>query len=455
MGPAHARLLCQVAFEARERGLDVWAGARCRDALRACRLGIRLLEDAEIERRSHGLARQVRHVGMLWLDGERVVCRLESITAGAPPAGFPGPERVRCLVIVDRPEQANPPRRKGWAAVLSRDLARYLRRAPLMQPRSRPAREGRARVAAIEPRGQGAFRITLSCLWAAEAARPGQFVLLECVASAEGDAFRRAGNRIWHGGEGLSVDPKLPLLRRPFGLHRFSGPDYDADRLREQPPFSRELLAIIEPGRGATFDLLFKVVGVGTQRLAQMRVGETLSLRAPLGRPIEIRSDLDCAVLVGGGIGAGPLFAVAQELRRQGRSVHALLGARSAEDAPVPPEHFEHIGAHAVLVTEQEDGLLVTQHLQRHLPQMTAGVTEVFACGPRDMLAEVARIASPAIPVQVLMEQRMACGMGVCRGCVVRMRAAGERLSYRTVCRDGPAFRAEEVAWEELPATVG
>ncbi len=453
MESAHVRLLRQLAVEARDRGLDVWAGAGSRDAL--TRPGVRLLEEVELERRCHGLVRQVRRVGMLWLEGHRVVCRLESISAGAAPAGFPGPERVRCLAIVDRPEQANPLRRKGWSAVLSRDLACYFRHAPVAQPRSRPAREGRARVQAIEPRGEGAFRMTLSCPSAAEAARPGQFVLLECVAGSERGSFRRAKNRQWKAGHGLSADPKLPLLRRPFGFHRFSGPDYDADRLRERAPFSRELLHLIEPGRSATFDLLFKVVGAGTRRLAQMRAGEMLSLRAPLGRPIEIRPDLETAILVAGGIGAGPLFALAQELRRQGRTVHAALGARSAASAPVPLEHFEDIGARAVLVTEQEDGLLVTQHLQRHLAQMTAGVTEIFACGPRDMLAEVARIASPAIPVQVLMEQRMACGMGVCRGCVIRVRAAGDGPVYRTVCRDGPAFRSEEVAWEELPATVG
>ena len=456
MEPAHARLLCQLALEARERGLDIWASAPYRAAMqRTCRPAPRFVADADLDHRCYGLLRQLGHVGMLWLDGSRVMCRLEALSAGAPSSRFPGPERVRCLVLVAQFEQGNALRREGWAVVRGRDLTGYFRRTPVPEPLSRAAREAHAEVTAVEPCGEGSYRLTLASAFAAEAARAGQFLLLECTTSAERRAFHRAKNRLWKAHTGLSVDPKLPLLRRPLGFHRFSGPDYAPERLAEEPPFAPSLAAVIEPGRGATFEVLFKVVGRGTRALARMRPGEKLSLRAPLGRPVEIRPDLDTAILLGGGIGAGPLFALAQELRRRGLTVHAVLGSPSAASAPVRPAEFESIGAHCVLVTEQEDGLLVTQYLERYLPQMAAGVTEVFACGPVGMLREVARLAPPALPVQVLMEQRMACGMGVCRGCVVRMRSAQDAPVYRTVCRDGPAFRAEEVAWEEVAATVG
>jgi len=456
MEPAHARLLCQLALEARERGFDIWASAAYRAAMqRTCRSAPRFVADTDLDHRCYGLLRQLGHIGMLWLDGSRVVCRLEALSAGAPSSRFPGPERVRCLILVDQFEQGNALRREGWAVMRSRDLAAYLRRVPIAQPLSRAARDAHAEVMAVEPCGEESYRLTLASAFTAEAARAGQFLLLECTTSAERRAFRRAKNRPWKAHTGLSVDPKLPLLRRPFGFHRFSGPDYAPERLAEEPPFASSLAAVIEPGRGATFEVLFKVVGRGTRALAQMRPGEKLSLRAPLGRPTDIRPDLDSAVLVAGGMGAAPLFALAQELRRRGLTVHAVLGSLNAASAPVRPAEFESIGVHCVLVTEQEDGVLVTHYLKLHLRQMTAGVTEVFACGPTAMLREVTRIASPAIPVQVLMEQRMTCGMGVCRGCVVRMRSAQDAPVYRTVCRDGPAFRAEEVAWEELAATVG
>lgn len=456
MERAHAQLLGQLAFGARERGWAVWVGRSYRDALeRSCRPCPRFIDDADLNHRCPGLPGQLSHVGMLWLDDSRVVCRVEAISAGRPSSPFPGPDRIRCLVVVDRPEDANALRRAGWATVLSRDLARYFRRIAIPQPLSRPARETQVTVVSIEPRGTDAYRLTLASDFIAEAARPGQFLLLACASRGERLAFGRAKNAPRDGAAGVTADPKLPLLRRPFGVHRLSGPDYDADRLSEEPPFPSALLSIIEPGRGRTFDLLFKVVGRGTERLARMRPGETLSARAPLGRPVDIRPDLGSAVLVAGGMGAGPLFAIAQELRRQGRRVHAVLGAVDRASAPVAPVEFEEIGCHAALVTEKEDGLLVTQYVERRLPEMTAGVTEVFACGPAGMLREIARIAPPAMRVQVLMEQRMACGMGVCRGCVVAMRAQEGRTEYRTVCRDGPAFRAEEVAWEELPATAG
>jgi len=467
LDPAHARLICRLSFGARERGLDLWADAAYRAALRrACSPCPRLLDDVQLNHRCPGLPGQIEHVGMLWLDGSRVVCRLEAISSGPPSSEFPGPDRVRCVAIVDRPDDANPLRRQGWSAALSRTVERYLRHVPILPPLSRPARDTQAQVVAIAPRGsacgpQAAYRLTLASDFIAEAARPGQFVLLECVAEPERRAFAAAKSRPRDANAGrcaacgLTVDPKLPLLRRPFGLHRLTGPDYAPERLSEQPPFPPDLAAIIEPGRGATFDILFRIVGRGTSRLAQMRPGERLSLRGPLGRPVGMRPDLDTAVLVAGGIGVGPLFALAQELRRQGRRVEAVLGAADRQGAPLTPPDFEEIGAHAMLVTEKEDGLLITQYVERNLSRLASGVTEIFACGPVGMLREVARIAPPGMRVHVLMEQRMACGMGVCRGCVVRMRSEGGRPIYRTVCRDGPAFRAEEVAWEEMAATTG
>jgi dihydroorotate dehydrogenase electron transfer subunit len=455
MERAHAQLLGQLAFEARERGLAVWASRRYREALEnACRLCPRFIDDADLNHRCPGLPGQLAHVGMLWLDDRRVVCRLEAISAGPPSPGFPAPDRVRCLVLADQPQEAESLRRAGWATVPTRDLDRYFRRVPVPQRLSRPAAETQVTVVGVESRGAGAYRLTLEAEVIAEAARPGQFILLECVSRGERVDFDRAKNTPRTDAR-LTADPKLPLLRRPFGVHRLTGPDYDAARLDEEPPFPPELLSIIDPGRGRTLDVLFKVVGRGTERLARMRPGEKLSARGPLGRPVEIRPDLGSAVLIAGGMGAGPLFAIAQELRRRSRRVDAVIGAVDRASAPVAPHEFEEIGCRSALVTEKEDGLLVTQYVERRLSEMTAGITEIFACGPAGMLREVARIAPPAMPVQVLMEQRMACGMGVCRGCVVAVRAQEGRTEYRTVCRDGPAFRAEEVAWEELAATAG
>jgi hypothetical protein len=144
----------------------------------------------------------------------------------------------------------------------------------------------------------------LTCAPVALAARAGQFMLLECVAASERRAFRRGANRPWSAERGFTVDPKLPLLRRPFGFHRLAGPDYAPERLAEQPPFAPALAAATEPARAETFDVAFKVVGRGTKRLAQMRPGERLSLRAPLGAPVVVHPDLETAILVGAARGA-------------------------------------------------------------------------------------------------------------------------------------------------------
>jgi len=163
MERAHAQLLGQLAFGARERGWAVWVGRSYRDALeRSCRPCPRFIDDADLNHRCPGLPGQLSHVGMLWLDDSRVVCRVEAISAGRPSSPFPGPDRIRCLVVVDRPEDANALRRAGWATVLSRDLARYFRRIAIPQPLSRPARETQVTVVSIEPRGTDAYRLTLA-----------------------------------------------------------------------------------------------------------------------------------------------------------------------------------------------------------------------------------------------------------------------------------------------------
>jgi len=232
-------------------------------------------------------------------------------------------------------------------------------------------------------------------------------------------------------------------------VHALHGPRYDPQRLRRGEAAAE---------RGDAFDLLFRVVGAGTRSLAERRPGDSLDVMGPLGRPFEIRPDLEQALLVAGGAGIAPIFFLAQELRARGKPTTALVGAAGEQAFPlevgvsggalhVPA--LEAMGVESSLVTEKEHGLLVTQSLQEHLGR-DARDLEVFACGPMGMLAEVARIVGEAVPCQVLLEERMCCGLGACRGCVIRVRdrEAPEGFALQTVCGDGPVFRARDVLWE-------
>ena len=141
-------------------------------------------------------------------------------------------------------------------------------------------------------------------------------------------------------------------------------------------------------------------------------------------------------LLVAGGIGCAPLVWLAERLLEDGRDVTLVLGGRS-EAAIFPPRLLPE--AVEVVVATEDGSLgergLVTAPFERLLPW----ADQAFACGPNPMfeaLFGVVRGLGSRKPVQALLEERMACGMGICYGCSVFPRRGGVRL----VCTDGPMF---------------
>ena len=110
---------------------------------------------------------------------------------------------------------------------------------------------------------------------------------------------------------------------------------------------------------------------------------------------------------------------------------------------------LEALGAEVTFVSQSVEGILITQVVEARLGELSEEGTGMFACGPRAMLARLSEVTGGHIPLQVSLEERMACGVGACRSCVVPMRSA-EDAAYKTVCRDGPVFDAAEVDWERL-----
>jgi len=200
-----------------------------------------------------------------------------------------------------------------------------------------------------------------------------------------------------------------------------------------------------EVGGAAALEVLYKVTGRGTALLADARAGERVRIVGPLGRgfpPPEAGAE---AWLVGGGTGVASLFELARRAAGRAR-VRVLLGARSADDL-MGRGDFERLGAGLDLATE--DGSagrrgLVTELLERSLHADAV----VYACGPTPMLRRAAALARAAgARAFVSLENTMACGFGVCLGCAVPCAAGG----YALVCRAGPVFAADDVAWEALP----
>ena len=195
---------------------------------------------------------------------------------------------------------------------------------------------------------------------------------------------------------------------------------------------------------GRHLAVLSKAVGLGTRALFACTPGHRVWVLGPLGRGF--RSDGSApAVLVGGGVGLPPLYALAERLAGQGPPARVIVGARTA-DQVLLHEELTALGAEVHVMTD--DGSAGSSGTAadrlRELLRAAGGRCRVYACGPAPMLAAVAGLCRRnGTPCQVAVEEHMACGFGACQGCAVRTAAAG----YDLVCRDGPAFDAERLAW--------
>lgn len=197
--------------------------------------------------------------------------------------------------------------------------------------------------------------------------------------------------------------------------------------------------------------VVYKVVGEGTNILKARKPGEYADILGPLGKPFDADAcgKKHSAILVAGGHGIAPLYALAEELISKGRDVEVFAGAATKEHLVLIKE-LKRTGCKVKAATEDGSagekghvtGLLSGRLLRE---QDTEDRIAVYACGPRPMLAAVARqVAARGLTAQVSLDAYMACGIGVCLGCAVRT-----KTGYKMVCKDGPVFLSDEIVWEE------
>lgn len=202
---------------------------------------------------------------------------------------------------------------------------------------------------------------------------------------------------------------------------------------------------------GGTVEIVFAVRGPGTSWLAARQPHDPVDLVGPLGRPFTLPRDPCTALLVGGGYGSAPLFALADLLRARGCRVDFALGAATADRLFGKLDAKRISTVLAVTTDDGSDGEpgRVTDALPGLMDR--AGTEVVYACGPMPMLAQVARLAlERGVPSQVAVEEAMACGIGVCMTCVLPV--AGEDGQTRMVrsCVEGPVFHGNRVRFEAV-----
>ncbi len=192
---------------------------------------------------------------------------------------------------------------------------------------------------------------------------------------------------------------------------------------------------------GGRLGFMLERVGPGTTRLAQLEHGDELWLMGPLGAGFSEPHDGRRAILVGGGVGAPPLSALAFTLDDPRVRVDGLLGFRDAHHARIAETIFQGTS----LQVATDDGSVghhgfVTELLAAELDADDHAV--VYACGPPAMLEAVrALCAARKVPAQLALEAGMACGFGACYGCVVPVREGG----YVRLCVDGPVLDADRL----------
>jgi dihydroorotate dehydrogenase electron transfer subunit len=257
-------------------------------------------------------------------------------------------------------------------------------------------------------------------------------------------------------------DARLLRLRAP-GLGAAARPfQFVLAQVPGESFILRRPLAVFDAG-GGDVELLVRPVGEGTRRLCGLAPGEYCDLTGPFGRAAAVGED---ALFVAGGIGlAGLFFALAEEARA-GRPPELYYGARTAT-ALYARARLAELGVEARFVTEDGSsgrtgtvverlpGLPTTKERlmsealnEKLLPYPRA----VIACGPRPMYAALRRALGERARLYVLMEERMACGVGACRSCAVPARKP--EGSYLAACRDGPLVEASEIDWGRWEETA-
>lgn len=241
--------------------------------------------------------------------------------------------------------------------------------------------------------------------------------------------------------------PKIALTIEPGQFVHMRIPGMEGHVLRR--PFSVYAAA---PDEG-TIDILYQVVGFGTDHMtiidAHCGLSDQLEAIGPVGRGWQAPSGCRRALLVGGGVGAAPLFMLCQKLVAEGVAVDVVLGAQT-EDALVCRARYEKVlGREVACATD--DGSFGLKGFCTPLVADALGSSAaagesydyVACCGPGPLMKIVAGMAGDAgVPCQVSMEKRMACGVGACLSCVVDT-VDGKKRS----CVDGPVFDACKVVW--------
>lgn len=216
------------------------------------------------------------------------------------------------------------------------------------------------------------------------------------------------------------------FLRRPISVH-----DVDAEKL--------------------TLDMMVKIVGAGTAKLAKLKAGDTVDVVYPLGHGFSLARAGEKVLLAGGGCGVAPMLYLSRMLKRLGADCYVAIGGKTSADI-LRPEVYTNLAQVAILT---EDGSLgdkgmITAH--RWFGEELTQFSKVYCCGPEPMMKAIGKLASEkGVHCEVSLENLMACGIGSCLCCTVSTHEGNVRA-----CMEGPVFEVNELKdWNHNPVCHG
>lgn len=249
---------------------------------------------------------------------------------------------------------------------------------------------------------QGLYRMVLNGQ-AARDAKPGQFVHIQVS------------------------DTQDPLLRRPLSI---AGIDPEKEEIT----------------------IYYRVAGKGTDLLTRIGNHEYVSVLGPLGTGFTVPQDGEI-VLIAGGIGIFPMYALLQAIDRTKVKVKLLWGGEKEEFLKSADLNLLQTMGIDYEVATLDGSLgtkgLVTALLEKYLVKKKGPAVRAASCGPKGMLKAVTEMClQNELPIEVSLEERMACGIGACLGCVCTVKGENGEPKRKRVCKEGPVLDGKEVIWD-------
>jgi dihydroorotate dehydrogenase electron transfer subunit len=199
---------------------------------------------------------------------------------------------------------------------------------------------------------------------------------------------------------------------------------------------------------GGSIELVVAPHGQGSRWLGAQQVGDLVDMVGPLGTAFGIPTTTANTMLIGGGYGSAPLFALAEVLRNHGCRVDMVLGARTENRIFAPLEGKRSVSSLTLTTDDGSTGIhgQISETIPRLIREFSTEA--IYSCGPMGMLSAIAKIAEDFdLAHQCAVEEAMACGIGVCMTCVVPVKHEGGIMMVRT-CIDGPVMDGAKIIWD-------